>query len=187
MCPQGACAVRGHLQARRGAQHGRPGLSGSTTRTRLPGVVRARSRSGADVPVLLPVRQGLSKGGPGGGAPAVEDEEGRRRSRQPGGGKRPLGTPTLKERGSDGGQAPLGAPLRSRLHDEAYGDRPGRSAVEVVQQVHQELKQGQTQGGDADLAPSGPRRAVASTRHPDEVTTAPGEGTRRAVGRRPRA
>ena len=35
--------------------------------------------------------------------------------------------------------------------------------------------------------PNGPRRAVASTRHPDEGTTTPGEGTRRAVGRQPTA
>ena len=35
--------------------------------------------------------------------------------------------------------------------------------------------------------PSGPRTPGASTHHPDEVTTAPGEGTRHAVGRQPTA
>lgn len=37
------------------------------------------------------------------------------------------------------------------------------------------------------LRPQGEVGAVASTRHPDEVTTAPGEGTRGVVGRQPTA
>ncbi len=38
------------------------------------------------------------------------------------------------------------------LRDEAYGYRPGRSAVQAVQEVHRELARGKTEVLDADLS-----------------------------------
>ena len=72
---------------------------------------------------------------------------------KPGGGERPLGIPTLKDRVVQTAAKLILEPIfEADFSDAAYGYRPGRSAVEAVQQVHQELKQGRTQVVDADLS-----------------------------------
>jgi RNA-directed DNA polymerase len=70
-----------------------------------------------------------------------------------GGGERPLGIPTIKDRVAQTAAKLILEPIfEADFNDAAYGYRPGRSAVEAVQQVHQELKRGRTQVVDADLS-----------------------------------
>ncbi len=72
---------------------------------------------------------------------------------KPGGGERPLGIPTIKDRVAQTAAKLLLEPIfEADLKDEAYGYRPGRSAIDAVKAVHQELKRGHTQVLDADLS-----------------------------------
>ncbi|QSQ24227.1 group II intron reverse transcriptase/maturase [Pyxidicoccus parkwayensis] len=72
---------------------------------------------------------------------------------KPGGGERPLGIPTLKERVVQTAAKLILEPIfEADLSEAAYGYRPGRSAVDAVKEVHQELKQGRTQVVDAALS-----------------------------------
>jgi RNA-directed DNA polymerase len=72
---------------------------------------------------------------------------------KPGGGERPLGIPTIKDRVAQTAAKLILEPIfEADLSDAAYGYRPGRSAVQAVQEVHQELKRGRTQVVDADLS-----------------------------------
>ena len=70
-----------------------------------------------------------------------------------GGGERPLGIPTIKDRVAQTAAKLILEPIfEADLRDEAYGYRPGRSAIEAVKVVQQELRQGKTQVLDADLS-----------------------------------
>lgn len=72
---------------------------------------------------------------------------------KPGGGERPLGIPTIKDRVAQTAAKLILEPIfEADLLDEAFGYRPGRSALDAVAQVHQELKRGKTQVVDADLS-----------------------------------
>ncbi len=72
---------------------------------------------------------------------------------KPGGGERPLGIPTIKDRVVQTAAKLILEPIfEADLNEAAYGYRPGRSAVDAVQEVHQELKRGRTQVVDADLS-----------------------------------
>jgi len=72
---------------------------------------------------------------------------------KPRGGERPLGIPTIKDRVAQTAAKLILEPIfEADLSEAAYGYRPGRSAVDAVKQVHQELKQGRTQVVDADLS-----------------------------------
>jgi RNA-directed DNA polymerase len=72
---------------------------------------------------------------------------------KPGGGQRPLGIPTLKDRVAQTAAKLILEPIfEADLGDEAYGYRPGRSGVQAVQQVHRELRRGKTEVVDADLS-----------------------------------
>ena len=72
---------------------------------------------------------------------------------KPGGGERPLGIPTIRDRVVQTAAKLILEPIfEADLHDDAYGYRPGRSAVQAVQQVHQELARGKTEVVDADLS-----------------------------------
>jgi RNA-directed DNA polymerase len=72
---------------------------------------------------------------------------------KPGGGERPLGIPTIKDRVVQTAAKLILEPIfEANLSEAAYGYRPGRSAVDAVKEVHQELKQGRTQVVDADLS-----------------------------------
>jgi RNA-directed DNA polymerase len=72
---------------------------------------------------------------------------------KPGGGERPLGIPTIKDRVVQTAAKLILEPIfEADLSEAAYGYRPGRSAVDAVKEVHQELKQGRTQVVDADLS-----------------------------------
>jgi RNA-directed DNA polymerase len=72
---------------------------------------------------------------------------------KPGGGERPLGIPTIKDRVVQTAAKLILEPIfEADLNDAAYGYRPGRSAVQAVQQVHQEITKGKTEVVDADLS-----------------------------------
>lgn len=72
---------------------------------------------------------------------------------KPGGGERPLGIPTIRDRVAQTAAKLILEPIfEADLSEAAYGYRPGRSAVQAVQQVHQELRRGKTEVVDADLS-----------------------------------
>lgn len=72
---------------------------------------------------------------------------------KPGGGERPLGIPTIKDRVAQTAAKLILEPIfEADLRDDAFGYRPGRSAVDAVKEVHQELARGKTQVLDADLS-----------------------------------
>jgi RNA-directed DNA polymerase len=70
-----------------------------------------------------------------------------------GGGERPLGIPTVKDRVVQGAVKLVLEPIfEADFTDNAYGYRPGHSAQEAVRVVHQSLKAGYTEVVDADLS-----------------------------------
>ena len=72
---------------------------------------------------------------------------------KPGGGERPLGIPTIRDRVAQTAAKLILEPIfEADLRDEAYGYRPGRNAVQAVQEVHRELARGKTEVLDADLS-----------------------------------
>jgi RNA-directed DNA polymerase len=72
---------------------------------------------------------------------------------KPGGGERPLGIPTIRDRVVQGAAKLVLEPIfEADFVDGAYGYRPQRSAVEAVREVHQALCRGYTDVVDADLS-----------------------------------
>ncbi len=72
---------------------------------------------------------------------------------KPGGGERPLGIPTIKDRVAQTAAKLVLEPIfEADLNDAAYGYRPERGAWQAVQQVHRELARGKTEVIDADLS-----------------------------------
>src|SRR6202140_3503972 len=72
---------------------------------------------------------------------------------KPGGGQRPLGIPTIRDRGvQTAAKLVLEPVFEADFDPEAYGYRPGRSAIDAVRRVHGHLKAGYTDVVDADLS-----------------------------------
>ncbi len=72
---------------------------------------------------------------------------------KPGGGERPLGIPTIRDRVVQTATKLVLEPVfEADLDPEAYGYRPGRSAIDAVRRVHGHLKAGYTDVVDADLS-----------------------------------
>jgi RNA-directed DNA polymerase len=72
---------------------------------------------------------------------------------KPGGGERPLGIPTIRDRVVQTAAKLLLEPIFEADFDpNAYGYRPKRSAREAIQKVHQLLCKGYTDVVDADLS-----------------------------------
>lgn len=72
---------------------------------------------------------------------------------KPGGGKRPLGIPTVKDRVVQMAVKLIIEPIfEVDFKEEVYGYRPERSAKEAVQQVHEHLIEGKRDVVDADLS-----------------------------------
>jgi RNA-directed DNA polymerase len=70
-----------------------------------------------------------------------------------GGGERPLGIPTIRDRVvQTAAKLVLEPVFEADLDREAYGYRPGRSALDAVRRVHGHLKAGYTDVVDADLS-----------------------------------
>ncbi len=71
----------------------------------------------------------------------------------PGGGERPLGIPTIRDRVAQTAVKLVIEPIfEADLDPEAYGYRPKRSALDAIRRVHQLLLQGYTDVVDADLS-----------------------------------
>jgi RNA-directed DNA polymerase len=72
---------------------------------------------------------------------------------KPGGGERPLGIPTIRDRVAQTAAKIVLEPIfEADLEDSAYGYRPRRSAVDAVKEVHRLLCRGHTDVVDADLS-----------------------------------
>jgi RNA-directed DNA polymerase len=72
---------------------------------------------------------------------------------KPGGGERPLGIPTLRDRVAQTAAKLVLEPIfEADFEDCAYGYRPKRSAQEAVRTVHRSLLEGYTDVVDADLS-----------------------------------
>jgi RNA-directed DNA polymerase len=72
---------------------------------------------------------------------------------KPGGGERPLGIPTIRDRVvQTAAKLVLEPVFEADFDPEAYGYRPGRSAEDAVRRVHGHLKAGYTDVVDADLS-----------------------------------
>jgi RNA-directed DNA polymerase len=72
---------------------------------------------------------------------------------KPGGGERPLGIPTIRDRVVQTAAVLVLNPIfEADFVDEAYGYRPRRSAQDAVKAVHQALQAGYTDVVDADLS-----------------------------------
>jgi Reverse transcriptase (RNA-dependent DNA polymerase) len=70
-----------------------------------------------------------------------------------GGGERPLGLPTIKDRVIQTAAKLVLEPIfEADMENCAYGYRPKRSAVDAVKVVHKALTEGYTQVVDADLS-----------------------------------
>jgi RNA-directed DNA polymerase len=72
---------------------------------------------------------------------------------KPGGGERPLGIPTIRDRVVQTAVQLILQPIfEADLEPTAYGYRPGRTALEAVQAVHRALCAGHTAVVDADVS-----------------------------------
>ena len=72
---------------------------------------------------------------------------------KPGGGERPLGIPTIRDRVAQTAAKLVLEPIwEADLEPNAYGYRPRRSAQDAVQKVHEYLCEGYTDVVDADLS-----------------------------------
>ena len=72
---------------------------------------------------------------------------------KPGGGERPLGIPTIKDRVVQTATKLVIEPIfEADLEPNTYGYRPRKSALDAVQEVHKLLREGYTEVVDADLS-----------------------------------
>jgi RNA-directed DNA polymerase len=72
---------------------------------------------------------------------------------KPGGGERPLGIPTIRDRVVQTAVKLVLEPIfEADFEDSAYGYRPRRSAQDAVAKVHEALREGYTDVVDADLS-----------------------------------
>ena len=72
---------------------------------------------------------------------------------KPGGGERPLGIPTIRDRVAQTAAKLILEPIfEADLEPSAYGYRPGRSAQDAIQKVDELLYAGHTDIVDADLS-----------------------------------
>ncbi len=72
---------------------------------------------------------------------------------KPGGGQRPLGIPTIRDRVAQTAAKLVIEPVfEADLDPEAYGYRPKRSALDAIRRVHELLCKGYTDVVDADLS-----------------------------------
>ncbi|MGH3304888.1 MAG: reverse transcriptase domain-containing protein, partial [Streptosporangiaceae bacterium] len=72
---------------------------------------------------------------------------------KPGGGERPLGIPTIRDRVAQTAAKLVLEPIfEADFDDGAYGYRPGRSATDAIKEVHRLICRGYTDVVDADLS-----------------------------------
>ena len=84
---------------------------------------------------------------------------------KPGGGERPLGIPTIRDRVvQTAAKLVLGPIFEADFEDSAYGYRPGRSGADAIKDVHRHICRGYTDVVDADLSGGGhPKQAMVLT------------------------
>ena len=72
---------------------------------------------------------------------------------KPGGGERPLGIPTIRDRVAQTAAKLVLEPIfEADFEDSAYGYRPRRGAVDAIKEVHRLIGRGYTDVVDADLS-----------------------------------
>ncbi len=72
---------------------------------------------------------------------------------KPGGGERPLGIPTIRDRVAQSAAKLVLEPIfEADFEDSAYGYRPGRGGIDAIKEVHRRVLQGYTDVVDADLS-----------------------------------
>jgi RNA-directed DNA polymerase len=72
---------------------------------------------------------------------------------KPGGGERPLGIPTIRDRVIQTAAKLVLEPIfEADFEDDAYGYRPARGALDAVKEVHRQICRGYTDVVDADLS-----------------------------------
>src|ERR1700750_349409 len=72
---------------------------------------------------------------------------------KPGGGERPLGIPTIRDRVVQTAAKLVLEPIfEADFEDSAYGDRPRRGGIDAIKEVHRCVLQGYTDVVDADLS-----------------------------------
>ena len=72
---------------------------------------------------------------------------------KPGGGERPLGIPTIRDRVAQTAAKLVLEPIfEADFEDSAYGYRPRRGAVDAIKEVHRLICRGYTDVVDADLS-----------------------------------
>ena len=72
---------------------------------------------------------------------------------KPGGGERPLGIPTIRDRVVQTAAKLVLEPIfEADFEDNAYGYRPARGAADAVKEVHRLICRGYTDVVDADLS-----------------------------------
>src|SRR5208283_3798470 len=72
---------------------------------------------------------------------------------KPGGGERPLGIPTIRDRVAQAAAKLVLEPIfEADLEDNAYGYRPRRSGIDAVKEVNRQICRGYTDVVDADLS-----------------------------------
>jgi RNA-directed DNA polymerase len=72
---------------------------------------------------------------------------------KPGGGERPLGIPTIRDRvAQTAAKIVLEPVFEADFEESAYGYRPGRSAADAIKAVHRKLIEGHTEVVDADIS-----------------------------------
>jgi RNA-directed DNA polymerase len=72
---------------------------------------------------------------------------------KPGGGERPLGIPTIRDRVVQSAAKLVLEPIfEADFEDSAYGYRPGRSGADAIKDVHRHICRGYTDVVDADLS-----------------------------------
>ena len=72
---------------------------------------------------------------------------------KPGGGERPLGIPTIRDRVVQSAAKLVLEPIfEADFEDNAYGYRPGRSGADAIKEVHRLVCRGYTDVVDADLS-----------------------------------
>src|SRR3954467_2512430 len=72
---------------------------------------------------------------------------------KPGGGERPLGIPTIRDRVVQTAAKLVLEPIfEADLEDDAYGYRPARGAADAIKDVHRLICRGHTDVVDADLS-----------------------------------
>ena len=75
---------------------------------------------------------------------------------KPGGGERPLGIPTIRDRVAQTAAKLVLEPIfEADLEDSAYGYRPRRSGTDAIEKVHRLIGRGYTDVVDADLIAAG--------------------------------